>query len=165
MLTTERLILREMNHNDFDALYRVLADSDIMRHYPHTFDEKRGRFWIDRNLERYRVLGFGLWAVTLSDTGEMIGDCGLTMRNVNGFIRHEIGYHIARVHQKNGYASETARAVLDYAFRETPFKNICCYMKKDNLASSATARSIGMSFEAEFTDKDGEACEVYSIGR
>ena len=38
-------------------------------------------------------------------------------------------------------------------------------MKKDNLASSATARSIGMSFEAEFTDKDGEACEVYSIGR
>ena len=109
MLTTERLILREMNHNDFDALYRVLADSDIMRHYPHTFDEKRGRFWIDRNLERYRVLGFGLWAVTLSDTGEMIGDCGLTMRNVNGFIRHEIGYHIARVHQKNGYASEAAR--------------------------------------------------------
>ena len=37
-ITTERLILREMTHDDFDALYKVLGDSDIMRHYPHTFD-------------------------------------------------------------------------------------------------------------------------------
>ena len=165
MLQTNRLILREMNHNDFDALYRVLGDSDIMRHYPHTFDESRVRFWIDRNIERYRVFGFGLWAVTLRETGEMIGDCGLTMQNVNGFIRPEIGYHIARVHQRKGYASEAARAVLDFAFSETPFRVICSYMKKDNIASSATARSIGMSFESEFTDKEGELCEVWSIDK
>ena len=41
MIETSRLILREMNMDDYDALYEVLADSDIMLHYPYTFDEKR----------------------------------------------------------------------------------------------------------------------------
>ena len=41
MIETQRLYLREMAEDDFDALYRVLADSDIMQHYPYTFDENR----------------------------------------------------------------------------------------------------------------------------
>ena len=79
MLETERLILRELTENDFDALYEVLADSDIMQHYPYTFDESRVRNWINKSIERYEIFGFGLWAVCLKETGEMIGDCGLTM--------------------------------------------------------------------------------------
>ena len=43
LLVTERLFLREMDMNDYDALYRVLADTEIMRHYPYTFDEARVR--------------------------------------------------------------------------------------------------------------------------
>ena len=75
-IETKRLILREMTEDDFGALYEVLGDSDIMRHYPYTFDESRVRGWITRNIERYRVFGFGLWAVVLKETGEVIGDCG-----------------------------------------------------------------------------------------
>ena len=41
VIETERLLLREMTENDFDALYKVLADSDIMQHYPYAFDENR----------------------------------------------------------------------------------------------------------------------------
>lgn len=41
MIETERLILREMDQNDYDALYAVLADSDIVQHYPYTFEGKR----------------------------------------------------------------------------------------------------------------------------
>ena len=99
-LTTDRLFLREMTPEDFDALYAVLADSDIMQHYPYTYDEARVRNWIGKNMERYRVFGFGLWAVCLKATGEMIGDCGLTMQNINGAIMPEIGYHIAGVSAK-----------------------------------------------------------------
>ena len=87
VIETERLILREMNKDDFGALYRVLADSDIMQHYPYTFDEKRVRGWITKNMERSAVLGFGLWAVCLKETGEMIGDCGLTMQFINHTIK------------------------------------------------------------------------------
>lgn len=88
---TDRLILREMTYDDYDALYNVLADSDIMCHYPYTFDEKRVRGWIEKNIRRYAVFGFGLWAVCLGETGEMIGDCGLTMQSIDGMILPEIG--------------------------------------------------------------------------
>lgn len=81
-LETERLFLREMTREDFDALYVVLGDSDVMQHYPYTFDEARVRGWIERNLERCRTLSFGLWAVCLRETGEMIGDCGLTIQKL-----------------------------------------------------------------------------------
>ena len=94
VLKTKRLFLREMTENDFEALNNVLSDSDVMQHYPCTFDEAGVRNWIQRNIERYRVFGFGLWAVCLKETGEMIGDCGLTMQLVDGQIKPEIGYHI-----------------------------------------------------------------------
>lgn len=45
-IETNRLILRKMHMNDYGPLYAVLADSDIMQHYPYTFDEKRGTEWI-----------------------------------------------------------------------------------------------------------------------
>ena len=60
ILETERLFLREMDRNDYDALYRVLADTESMRYYPYTFDKARVRAWIERNMERYRINGFGL---------------------------------------------------------------------------------------------------------
>ena len=59
-LGTERLYLRELTPDDFDALYAVLADSDIMQHYPYTFDEARVRNWINKNRERCRIFGLGL---------------------------------------------------------------------------------------------------------
>ena len=84
ILETDRLFLREMNKDDFDALYKVLADKDIMQHYPYIFDEERVKSWIERNMNRYRDNSFGLWAVCLKNTGEMIGDCGLTLQNIEG---------------------------------------------------------------------------------
>lgn len=162
---TERLYLREMTEEDLPALTAVLADSDIMRHYPYTFDEKRVRGWIAKNRERYRVFGFGLWAVVRKDTGEMIGDCGITMQNINGSICPEIGYHIRRDCQRQGYAKEAAARCRDFAFRHTPFGILYSYMKKDNLASAATAASVGMSSVGEFTDGEGEISAVYAITR
>ena len=163
MIETERLYLREMTEDDFPALYAVLGDSDIMRHYPYTFDESRVRGWIKKNRERYLVFGFGLWAVVLEETREVIGDCGLTMQNINGVIKPEIGYHIAKAHQRHGYAKESARAVRDWAFRSTPFGVLYSYMKTENVASSATARANGMSCVEEFADAEGEMNSVYAI--
>lgn len=163
VIITERLYLREMNHGDFDSLYRVLADSDIMKHYPYSFDEKRVMNWIDRNIERYEIFGFGLWAVCLADTGEMIGDCGLTMQNINGIIRPEIGYHIRGDMQRNGYAKEAASAVLDWTFANTPFLRVYSYMKKANIPSAAAAKSIGMTFDSEYVDEENEITSVYAV--
>lgn len=165
IIETERLILREMNESDYDALYAVLADSDIMQHYPYSFDEARVKNWINRNIDRYRTLGFGLWAVCLKETDEMIGDCGLTMQNINNFIRPEIGYHIRKDQQRKGYAKEAATAVRDWAFENLPFGEIYSYMKSSNIPSALTAQSYGCRFVEEFEDEENEITKVYAISR
>ena len=165
ILETERLFLREMNENDFDALYEVLADADIMQHYPYTFDENRVRNWIQRNIERYRIFGFGLWAVCLKETGEMIGDCGLTLQLIDGRIKPEIGYHIRANKQRNGYAKEAAIAVRDWTFNNTPFQIVYSYMKYTNEPSVKTAISYGCKQVDEYQDDENKITKVFAISR
>ena len=165
VIETEHLLLREMRENDFDALYRVLADSDIMQHYSYTFDDAKVRGWINRNIERYKIWGFGLWAVCLKDTGEMIGDCGLTMQLINGQIKPEIGYHIRADKQRKGYAKEAAIAVRDWTFNNTPFNIVYSYMKYTNEPSAKTAISYGCKQVDEFTDEINEITKVFAISR
>ena len=165
IIETERLFLREMDENDFDALYEVLADADIMQHYPYTFDENRVRNWIQRNIERYRIFGFGLWAVCLKETSEMIGDCGLTMQLINGKIKPEIGYHIRADKQRNGYAKEAAIAVRDWTFNNTPFQIVYSYMKYTNEPSEKTAISYGCKQVDEYKDDENEITKVFAISK
>ena len=164
-IETDRLLLREMNENDFDALYAVLADSDIMQHYPYTFDDARVMGWITRNIERYRIFGFGLWAVCLKETGEMIGDCGLTMQMIGKVIKPEIGYHIRGDMQRKGYAKEAASAVRDWTFENTPFNEIYSYMKYTNTPSAQTALSWGCRQVDEFEDETNGITRVFAISR
>ena len=165
ILETERLFLREMNENDFDALYEVLADADIMQHYPYTFDENRVRNWIQRNIERYRIFGFGLWAVCLKETGEMIGDCGLNLQLIDGRIKPEIGYHIRANKQRNGYAKEAAIAVRDWMFNNRPFQIVYSYMKYTNEPSVKTAISYGCKQVDEYQDDENKITKVFAISR
>ena len=165
ILETQRLFLREMNMNDYDALYAVLADREIMQHYPYIFDEERVKSWIERNMNRYRENGFGLWAVCLKETGEMVGDCGLTLQNIDGKRLPEIGYHIRRDCQRKGYAKEAASAVLKWAFENTEYPAFYSYCKYTNEPSYKTAEAIGMHFDKEYPDEANEITHVSVIYR
>ena len=165
VIETERLYLREMTDEDFHALYKVLADSGIMQHYPYAFDDNRVRNWIEQNIERYRVLGFGLWAVCLKETGEVIGDCGLIMQLIGGEIKPEIGYHIRADKQRNGFAKEAAIAVRDWTFHNTPFNVVYSYMKHTNEPSYKTAISYGCKQVGEYKDNENEITKVFAITR
>ncbi|MBR6020283.1 MAG: GNAT family N-acetyltransferase [Lachnospiraceae bacterium] len=164
-LETERLVLRQMTMDDFDALYAVLGDDEIMSHYPYAFDEGRVRDWIKRNMDRYQKYGYGLWAVCRKDTGEMIGDCGLTLQNIDGSWLPEIGYHIRADQQHKGYAKEAAAAVRDWAWAETSYPALYSYCKYTNIASYRTAEAIGMRFEREYPDEANGTTHVSVIER
>ena len=164
-IDSERLFLREMTMDDFDALYKVLADREIMQHYPYTFDEERVRAWIQRNMDRYKEFGFGLWAVCLKETGEMIGDCGLTLQNIEGEMLPEIGYHIRADQQRKGYAREAAAAVRDWAFANTEYPALYSYCKYTNVPSYKTAEAIGMHFEKEYPDEANGITHVSVLRR
>ena len=164
-LETERLILREMKLDDFDALYEILSDTETMQHYPKPLDEQQVRNWVLRNIERYEIFGFGLWAVVLKETGEVIGDCGITMQNIGSKIKPEIGYHIHKKYWNRGLATEAAKKCRDYAFENTPFNVIYSYMKYTNIGSYSVAIKNGMQKVDEFEDDVNTITHVYAITR
>ena len=69
ILETRRLYLRRLTQEDFDALCRTLQDPEAMYAYEHAFPTKRVQQWLDRQLDRYRQYGFGLWAVIEKTSG------------------------------------------------------------------------------------------------
>ena len=80
ILQTTRLLLRKLTQDDFPSLCKILQDKEVMYAYEHAFSDEEVQDWLDRQIERYEKYGFGLWAVILKDTGELIGQCGLTMQ-------------------------------------------------------------------------------------
>ena len=102
IIETEHLILREYTLDDFDKLYEILSDAETMAHYPSPYDENGTMRWLNWSLDNYQKYGFGLWAIELKETGEFIGDCGLTMQNIDGEALPEIGYHIHKKHWRKG---------------------------------------------------------------
>lgn len=164
-LETERLILRELTMADFDALYEILSDPETMIHYPKPFDQEKVKYWIDWNLENYQTFGFGLWAVVLKENGQMIGDCGITMQNIHGKIKPEIGYHIHKRYQNQGYATEAAIRCKQFVFENTPFNRVYTYMKYTNVGSYRVALKNGMKLVEEFEDPVNTKTRVYAITR
>ena len=98
ILETERLYLREMVRSDFGDLCRILQDEKAMYAYEGAFSDAEAQAWLDRQIARYRKWGFGLWGVVLKATGEMIGQCGLTMQPWKEQEVLEIGYLLQRRH-------------------------------------------------------------------
>jgi [ribosomal protein S5]-alanine N-acetyltransferase len=164
VLETCRLILREFAPSDADALARVISDPETMRYYPAPFEGVAVEGWISRNRERYRLDGHGLWAMDLRSTGEMIGDCGITLQEVNGETLPEIGYHLRRDMWGQGLATEAARACRDYGFRQVKVDLLVSLIRPENVASCRVAERNGMEIWKE-TVRRGLRHYVYRILR
>ncbi len=165
VIETERLILREYTLNDFNALFEIVSDLETMQHYPAPFDEQRTKEWIVWNLENYEKFGFGLWAVVLKENGKFIGDCGITIQNIDNEMLPEVGYHIHKKYWQRGFAKEAARAVRDWVFHNTQYNTIYSYMKYTNVGSYATVIAIGMKKVKEYPDEKNGITYVYAIKR
>ena len=165
ILETDRLILREMNDDDFKSLQKVISDPVNMKYYAEPYDEKGVQRWIDWCKGSYIRRGFGLWAVVLKETGEMIGDCGISMQMIDDELKPEVGYHLRLDYHQQGIGKEMTQAVRDYFFIHFNYDEVYSYMDKDNLPSYKTAEANGMTYLHLYTTKDGEVCRVYRITR
>ncbi|MFZ0419059.1 MAG: GNAT family N-acetyltransferase [Candidatus Sulfotelmatobacter sp.] len=145
ILETLRLVLREFSPDDADALARVLSDPETMRFYPAPFDRAGVENWIARNRYRYAKDGHGLWTMILKSTGELIGDCGLTVQDIDGANEVEIGYHVRRDHWGQGLATEAACACRDFGFARFPVNRLISIIRPENLPSRRVAEKIGMN--------------------
>ena len=145
ILETERLYLRELGQGDFEALCQILKDPAVMDAYEGAFDSGEVQEWLDRQILRYQKWGFGLWAVILKESGELIGQCGLTMQPWKEQEVLEIGYLFRRLYWHKGYATEAARACKNYAFKTLGADEVCSIIRDTNTASQNVALRNGMS--------------------
>ena len=149
VLETERLLLRHLEPEDADAIYAVLGDSVAMQYYPQPFNREDAENWIERNLQRYRADGCGLYAVMLKAGGEVIGDCGILKQIVEGEPELEVGYHLQRNHWGRGYATEAARACMRLAFGEFGAEKVISLIRPENVPSRRVAERNGMTVERQ----------------
>lgn len=84
ILETKRLLLRELKQDDFNNICKLLQDPIVMYAYEGAFSKKEVQEWLDKQLRRYQNDGFGLWGMIEKDSGELIGQCGLTYQEFNG---------------------------------------------------------------------------------
>jgi [ribosomal protein S5]-alanine N-acetyltransferase len=147
ILETPRLRLREFVPQDVDTLLAVLGDPVAMQYYPAAFDRREVEEWIERNRSRYESDGYGLWAMLLKNSGELIGDCGCFLRDVAGRDEIEIGYHVRRDLWGNGYATEAAQACMQYAFTKLGVDRVISLIRPENVQSIRVAEKNGLTCE------------------
>ena len=144
IIETPRLLLREMTAADRPDLCMILQDKEVMYAYNGPFSDEEVNGWLERQTGRYREWGYGLWAVVLKQTGEMIGQCGVTRQLWNGEEMLEVGYLFRHSHWHQGYATEAARACMEYAFNILGASEVCSIIRDNNIPSQRVALRNGM---------------------
>jgi RimJ/RimL family protein N-acetyltransferase len=162
ILETTRLRLREFTPQDVDGLLLVLSDPETMRYYPAPYDLAGVEQWIERNRQRYQDDGVGLWAMEPLATQELIGDCGITLQQVEGEWLYEIGYHLRRDLWGQGLATEAAVACRDWAFAHLKTDRLISLIRPENLPSRRVAERNGMTIWKEVNWR-GLRHSVYSV--
>lgn len=150
IVQTPRLIIRDYNNDDLEALFRILSDPITMSFWPKPFSREDTRSWLLRSIDLYQEYGFGRRAVILEQTDELIGDCGIMSATVDEMEVEDIGWIIASSHWRQGYGTEAAMVMRDYAFKRLNVDTLYANMPWNHYASIRVAEKIGMVKVDEF---------------
>jgi RimJ/RimL family protein N-acetyltransferase len=141
-----------MQAADLDALLCIFADPKVMAAFNHPpFDRQQMAQWLQRNLGHQAEHGYGLFSVILKANGLLIGDCGLEVMEVDGRPVAELGYDFRSNYWNQGFATEAAAAVRDYALNILKLPHLISLIRIGNGASRRVAEKIGMQRISEFT--------------
>jgi RimJ/RimL family protein N-acetyltransferase len=145
---TERLVLRAFTQADarrVQELASAFEVADTTGHMPHPYLDGMAEDWIGGHADEF-VRGEGAtFAITVSATGEVIGAIGLTIHPRDR--RAEMGYWVGVPYWNRGYATEAARALLQYAFRDLGLNRVYASHFSRNPASGRVMRKAGMKYE------------------
>lgn len=165
VLETRRLRLQELEPTDVENLSEILGDPVAMRHYPAPFGRQQVVSWIAWARDSYRDNGFGLWAVIRRSDGRFLGDCGPILQPVEGTLIPEIGYHIVAAEQGQGFATEAARACLEWVFANTTYNVVCSLVPPENGPSRAVAAKVHRAMRQFIWEKHNRQMCLYWTDR
>jgi ribosomal-protein-alanine N-acetyltransferase len=142
-METERLLLRPLTGADFRDYSAMLADPEVAGGLAETTGTSPADAW--RSLALFighrEILGYSHWALIEKATGAFVGRAGPWQPY--GFPGLGVGWCLARQHWGKGYATEAARAALDYCFTELAAEEVISLIRRDNRRSVAVAERIG----------------------
>jgi RimJ/RimL family protein N-acetyltransferase len=156
-LVTNRLELRTFGPADVSDLHRIFSDPRT-----HTFgsgpilDEAETREWIERRADRHRKFGVSWYGLRLKGTTALIGSVGMFIGRTG--VEPELGMEIRYEEQRNGYATEGARAVVEHALA-VGFPTVWATVRSWNVASRTVLDRIG--FRLDHTEGDGPDALIF----
>jgi RimJ/RimL family protein N-acetyltransferase len=166
-LETERLVMRGWRDSDLEAFAAIYGDPDVMR-YLSGEALARNDSW--RNMSsaagHWMLRGYGLWVVERKSDGAVIGRVGLI--RPEGWPGLEVGWTLGQPYWGNGYATESARAAMNYAFLTQSVDRLISLIDPRNKASQAVAERLGEAQGAEYEliiSGKSYICDIWSITR
>jgi len=146
-MRTERLVLRRWRDTDREPFAAMNADPEVMEHYVAPLTPEETNRAVDRIEARFDEHGWGLWAVELVGTGSFIGYTGLdpARTSVPFAPAVEVGWRLAKDHWGHGYATEAARAAVDYGFTTIGLDEIVSFTAPRNVRSQRVMQKLGMT--------------------
>lgn len=161
VLETERLILRELNVNDAQNFYELNSNPNVIK---YTGDEafkniSEAADFLE-NYKDYEINGYGRWAVINRQTNKFVGWCGLKFSKEKN--ETDIGFRFFENEWNKGFATESAKACLDYGFENLNLDEITGNALKANKASIKVLEKIGLRYLKDEEFHDGEGV-IYKI--
>jgi [ribosomal protein S5]-alanine N-acetyltransferase len=150
-IQTKRLLIRQFEMTDLEEIHQlVFSDPQVMHFGSGPQTREWTQQWIEKNLERYKVQGYGPYAIIEKNTAQLIGYCGLFFfPDIDGQSEVEIGYRLGYSTWGQGYATEAALAVRDYALHVLHRKRLVALIDPGNSASIHVAGKLGMQYEKD----------------
>jgi len=148
-VTTERLLLRQWREEDLASFAKLNADPRVMEYFPGLKTREESDASVKLMSNHIDRCGWGFWAASLIQTGEFIGFIVLEDVYFKAAFTPavEIGWRLAFEHWGKGYATEGAKAALQYGFERLHLQDIVSFTATGNMRSSAVMKRIGMHHE------------------
>jgi len=163
ILETPRLRLRRTRLADVPALVALWLDPEVTRHMGGPREESMLTKVFEEAAENPFAEPYDLWPVEEKTTGEVIGDCGLLSKEIEGVNEIELVYVIARSRWGRGYASEIAEALVHHAFEAHGLRRLVSLIEPENAGSERVARKVGMRLERAVLRPGGARRLLYAV--
>jgi ribosomal-protein-alanine N-acetyltransferase len=155
-LESERLILRDHVEADFESHHELISNEKNMYYMPevltHSLKESRENFNVTLNASKEEKRSKYFLRIETKD-GIHVGEIGYSITSFTPLGNMgELGYFIREEMQKKGYASEAAKRLIEFAFKEGGLIRLYCSCLKENAPSEALMKKIGLIKEAELRD-------------
>lgn len=167
-METERLILRAWIYEDRKPFAEMNGNVNVMRYFPATLSADESDAFVDRINAEFEDTGFGLYAVEIKESGEFIGYVGFHRFTFEAPFSPgwEIGWRISDRFWHKGYATEAAKACLEYALEKHLSDKLYSFTAGPNIPSENVMKRIGMSYEGKFMHPalpDGHWLKVHKL--